>query len=214
MFVPITSASDPRVQVNIGKKFNKLTAIKFVEMRRYRGCGMQIWEFQCDCGNTTTTTLNAAKSGTTKSCGCVVRTHGLSKTSIYGIWCTMIQRCTNPRVKRFSDYGGRGIKVCPKWTRFSGFLKDMGAGYRKGLTVERIDNDGPYSPENCRWATRFEQNQNTRSSRRITFNGETLNLTTWARRIGITHSALIRRLKYWKFEDAMSVKPIAWCYEI
>jgi hypothetical protein len=133
---------------------------------------------------------------------------------MYGVWCTMIQRCTNPNVKVWRNYGGRGIVVCERWKSFSCFLEDMLPAYQHGLSLDRKDNDGPYSPENCRWETRAAQALNKRTSRLITFRGETMNLISWARRLGITHVALIRRLERWPKDRAMTERPLPWCYDI
>lgn len=104
--------------------------------------------------------------------------------------------------------------VCNEWMDFENFMRDMLPGYKPGLTLERKNNDGPYCASNCVWATRYEQARNNRRNRLITFNGETLLLGEWAQRLGITHSALNRRLQKWPFEKAMTQLPIAWFYEI
>lgn len=213
----IVSDSDPRVQGYIGKRFGKLTTVRFLEVKPG---GAQIWECKCDCGNTTIVFLSNIKRGITSSCGCIggAKTHGFTSGDkrhlIYGVWCTMIQRCKNAHVKAWKNYGGRGITVCERWKTFENFIEDMLPSYKWGLTLDRVNNNGPYSPENCEWRTRSQQSLNKRTARMITFRGETLNLIVWARRLGIHHAALIARLKRWPIERALTELPVAWFYEI
>lgn len=112
----------------------------------------------------------------------------------YKIWAGMIQRCTNPSRPYYEHYGGRGITVCERWMNFENFLADMGAR-PAGLTIDRIDNDGNYCPENCRWATPSEQVNNSRANKWITHNGITDTQTNWARRLGMAPESLKHRLK-------------------
>ncbi len=157
-----------------GAKFHRLTAIR--PTGRYIGRSA-VWECLCDCGNKIETAINALRHGSTKSCGCLRRektsaqltsqntTHGRSGTPEHASWKAAIQRCTNPKDKRYSDYGGRGIKVCERWQKFENFLADMGER-PPGTGLDRINNDGNYEPGNCRWATASEQCQNRRPKRR------------------------------------------------
>lgn len=119
-------------------------------------------------------------------------------------WQQMIARCYDPENYKYPSYGGRGIRVCDRWICFKLFAKDVGQR-PDGMTLNRIDNDGPYSPENCEWATYYEQNQNRRDNNRVTFNGETHCVTEWARRLGVTREALRNRLsRGWSIDDAMT----------
>lgn len=128
---------------------------------------------------------------------------------MYRVWVSMKQRCHNPKSKAFGLYGARGIGVCDRWLHsFANFDRDMGPR-PPGLTVERIDNDGPYSPDNCRWATRAEQNRNRRGRLRFTFQGRTQILAEWAREFGISSGTLRHRLLtfHWPIERALTAPP-------
>jgi len=127
------------------------------------------------------------------------RTHGMSDDPIFGVWQGMLNRCRNKNVKSYQDYGGRGIYVCDRWQGERGlenFIADMGQRPSELHSIERIDNGGPYSPDNCRWATREEQVKNKRNNHHITANGETLTLQEWARRLGCSHATILMRIKY------------------
>lgn len=130
-------------------------------------------------------------------------------TPIYKSWYNMKTRCTNKNTPNYTLYGERGIKICAKWMTFAGFLEDMGNSYKKGLTIERIDNHKGYSKSNCKWATRKEQALNTRNverAARYSFNGVTLTVREWAEKINIKRTTLDMRLrKYkWPLEKALN----------
>jgi hypothetical protein len=118
----------------------------------------------------------------------------MTGTPIYGLWEGMIARCYRQSAINYHIYGGRGIFVCDRWLSFENFYADMG-DRPNGLSLERKDNDGPYSPENCTWATRTEQSNNTRRNVRLTFNGETLTITQWSSCLGIDISTIRSRIK-------------------
>lgn len=128
------------------------------------------------------------------------------RTPEYRIWCAMKTRCYNPNVANYEFYGGRGITVCERWIEsFANFLMDMGPKPFPDASIDRHpDPDGPYSPENCRWASKKEQSQNSRKARMLTYNGETLCLLDWAKRLGIAHSTLRVRLEQWPLEKALT----------
>ena len=128
------------------------------------------------------------------------------KTPEYVVWQGMIQRCTNPASPWFHYYGGRGIRVCDRWRRsFASFLADMGRRPSPMLTLDRIDNNGHYCPENCRWATRTEQMRNRTSYNRVlTLNGESLCQEAWAERLGLNAQTIQKRLKSgWSIEKSL-----------
>ena len=123
----------------------------------------------------------------------------------YGIWVSMRNRCSNPNVKAYANYGGRGIKVCDRWQSFENFYADMGAR-PDGMTLERIDNDGDYEPSNVRWATRAEQANNKRNNRLLSFDGVTKTLAQWADGLGVSHATLVMRLKQgWPIDKAVTL---------
>lgn len=125
-----------------------------------------------------------------------------------GIWRDMHRRCYDRSRKEYHRYGGRGIKVCQRWHNFENFFADMGER-PSGMSLDRIDNDGDYSPENCRWATVKEQNNNTRANRVITFNGESKSMTQWAEEVGIKVGTIWMRLHLgWSIEETLQ-KPVS-----
>lgn len=158
------------------------------------------WLCACECGQKTVVRGNNLTRGRTKSCGCLSREtaarrrtcHGLSNTLIYGIYATARNRCENPNVESFAYYGARGIKFLYK--DFEEFRADVGPR-PPGMTLDRIRNDGNYEPGNCRWATRIEQNNNTRKNRHLSAFGQTMTVTQWARRFGINISTFREQIR-------------------
>lgn len=191
-------------------EFGLLTYLK--DVSRGKG-GTRRCEWQCACGKKTEAFFQNVRRGLTRSCGCFAiksRTkHGhntsAGKGPEYTVWDSMIQRCTNPNSKAWSYYGGRGIIVHDSWLNsFSKFLSDVGQRPSNKHTIDRIDNNRSYEPGNVRWATRKEQQRNRRCNLMISHEGETLCLTDWAQRAGISPSALKGRLKIMPISEAIS----------
>lgn len=134
--------------------------------------------------------------------------HGLRKTKLYTVWSHMKDRCNNPRKDTYPYYGGRGIKVCAEWiNNFKAFYDwSMANGYKEGLTLDRINTDGDYEPNNCRWITTKEQANNRRSNRYITFNGESHTLAEWSVITGISDYNIWQRIErlHWSIEKALT----------
>jgi hypothetical protein len=146
---------------------------------------------RCDCGRDAVVKLNSLRTGYTRSCGCLLSselrslrasTHRMSKTRLYWVWVAAKRRCHSQRDKSWPIYGGRGISVCAEWmSDFTAFYDwALANGYKNGLTIERINNDGNYEPRNCRWATPTEQANNKRTNRLLTAFGETKPTSLWA----------------------------------
>lgn len=131
--------------------------------------------------------------------------HGASKTKAYRSWDAMTQRCTNQKHKAFHRYGGRGIVICERWLNFANFLEDMGQPPSENHSLEREDNDLGYSPDNCKWATKTEQQNNMVRNRWLTLEDQTLTVAQWGRKIGIRPALIDQRLRRgWSIERALS----------
>lgn len=171
-----------------GRTFGEWEVVRVVEAGN--GVDRKSWFCRCSCGNTATVSTSNLTSGASTGCRtCAVATHGCSRKGphkqTYFVWRGMRDRCVNPDNPAFPAYGGRGIYVCDQWLRsFEAFLSDMGKK-PAGRSLDRVDNDGPYAPENCRWATPTEQSHNSRAVRYITVNGDSRIVSDWARYFGV-----------------------------
>jgi hypothetical protein len=175
------------------------------------------WWCTCACGNRHLVSHPDLIYGHTKSCGCLRKElsyqrglkHGMRNSPEYDIWCSMRQRCRDPHVKSYANYGGRGITVCERWLHsFENFYADMGPRPSPMHTIERKDNDGPYSPDNCIWILKTLQNMNKRNSRLITLDGQTACFTEWMHRIGIAPATFYQRVQRgWSEQEALTIPP-------
>lgn len=166
------------------------------------------WFFLCECGATVSRRVDHVRSGRTRSCGCLNRdvvsnratTHGHSETTTYAVWQNMKSRCCNPKSKAWGRYGGRGIQICQRWLEsFDNFVSDMGPRPH-GKTLDRLDNNKGYSPDNCRWVTYGENNRNKRNTVWIEYDGVTMSLSDWAERLGLNYGTLLSRLRRNKWD--------------
>lgn len=164
-----------------------------------------VWKCRCHCGNIFYASATAIRSGKQKGCGCGYKIHGLSKTSEHKIWDGIIQRCENPNAPAYKHYGGRGIKVCARWRNsFLNFYQDMGAKPDPKMTVDRINNDGDYCPENCRWSTRKQQCNNYRRNIFLEHSGVRLSISDWASKTGLNDATILYRIKHdWPIARAL-----------
>lgn len=191
-----------------GLKFNRLTCRSIHSSTKW---GVY-WLCDCECGNTIIVRGYEIRSGGTKSCGCFIIDfrksqtgikhsnfiHGMTHTNIYKRWKNINERCNKKSCKAYKNYGGRGIKC--EWTSFKEFYKDMG-NPPGNLTIDRINNDGNYSKENCKWSSKSEQANNRRTAHMLTYNGVTKNMKSWAKEFNITN-----RLLWWRINKGWSVK--------
>lgn len=179
-----------------GVRYGRLVVIHKVD-RRASG-GKSVWLCKCDCGNYKEVCGSALQKGHTRSCGCLMGKHRMCQSPEWNIWCGMKKRCHNQNASNFDLYGARGIEVAPEWQSFERFYADMGARPSDNHSLERIDNDGPYAPWNCRWATVKEQANNRRSNHWLNVFGETRTLaeavSKWAQPLGLSYWVVKARI--------------------
>ena len=195
-----------------GRKFGMVTV---VSREINSPTGSPQWLCRCDCGNEKVIRADVLKRGNwIPNCGCIGNkdgaikrsTHTMTGTAIYNVWTMMKQRCLNPNATEYALYGGRGITVCDRWLDFEGFFEDMGAGYQKGLQLDRINNNGPYSPENCRWVTRKENQRNMRRNRMVDSIYGELPMAAVCEKAGISYKAINNRLEKGCPSEFLTVK--------
>lgn len=183
----------------IDNRYGRLVVIKKAKIKPKSHAR---WICKCDCGTIKEVNGRYLREGKIKSCGCHKRDqtikrntkHGKSKSKLYNVWCTIKQRCNNPKSEFYHRYGGRGIKVCDEWNDYKPFyFWAIKNGYDESLTIDRIDNDGNYEPNNCRWATIKQQSNNRSNNNVLTINGEELNITQISKKYGISRQTIYRR---------------------
>lgn len=221
---------EPRLQVPLpdhplfrdltGQRFNRLIIVEYAGRTGKKGD--HVYRCVCDCMNEITTRGYCLTMGDTKSCGCLLkqaqkrlvqsnRIHDMSWSREWRIWSGIKTRCTNPKRRSYKDYGGRGILMCDRWangedglTGFECFLKDIGLRPTPKHSVERVDNDGNYEPENCKWIPRSEQVRNTRVTVRLAHEGITRTAMEWSAITGVTAREITRRMgRGWTAERAI-----------
>jgi hypothetical protein len=185
----------------IGKRFGLLTVLEKAEQRNSRGLNCYIC--QCDCGNKVTVCGRDMTRGHTQSCGCLRKNiahnrlvkHNGCGSRLYSIWKSMNSRCNNENTNYYKHYGGKGVKICDSWKDYAVFKEwALANGYNDNLTLDRIDFNGDYCPENCRWLTMKEQSNNRSSNHRITYKGMTKTISEWAEYFGLSYGAMSSRV--------------------
>lgn len=195
------------------KKFDRLTVISFNRTKNRK----IMWNCVCDCGNESVVLGTSLRIGKTRSCGCLSvekviersTSHGMCKCKEYESWVGIKKRCTNKNSKDYKNYGGRGIKICERWLNsFENFYEDMGKKPTNKHSLDRIDNNKGYSKDNCRWATRKQQNRNTRMNVFYEFRGKKRTLVEISEITGINRTTIWYRINKhgWSEERAFSVK--------
>ena len=187
-----------------GQRWGRLVVLEEVDSVN----GMTRWLCQCDCGEKTIVYGGNLRRGYTQSCGCyrhecenaraeANRTHGSEPRRLYRIWGDMKNRCRNPKNSHYLNYGGRGIAVCEEWLEYPAFRDwAIANGYQENLSIDRIDVNGNYTPDNCRWISMTEQNRNKRTTNWIVHNGKRMCLDVACREAGINCGTVRSRAKY------------------
>ena len=204
-----------------GQKFGHLLVLERAENRICKSQKIVCWKCKCDCGNIAIVQASNLITGNSTNCGCIRKKHSIegarkkntkhnqSHNRIYFIWQSMKDRCYNSNNKNYKNYGGRNITVCNEWKNdFILFYNwAMNNGYKEDLTIDRIDVNGNYEPNNCRWATIKQQENNKRNNHILYYNNEKHNITEWASILGINRNIIYDRLRYgWTVEKALSKK--------
>ena len=187
----------------VGKRFGRLTVLELVHVSDH---GNSYWRCQCDCGVIKTIARFHLLNGHATSCGCYKKeratVHGKYYSPVYNNWNGMKERCTNTKHAEYDQYGGRGIGICDEWLDVRNFDKwAMENGYAPGLTLDRIDGNQGYSPENCRWVDCYTQQNNRSNNRHVTYNGITHTVAEWARILDVKYATLRQRINKGDMRD-------------
>lgn len=201
-----------------GSRFGRLIVVGSEIRAHANGSKRRFYICRCECGGLALAPASSLRTGNTTTCGCLqrekaasrLRTHGESgaagrRTAEYAVWAGMLNRCRSSASKQFSDYGGRGISVCDRWSDFANFLADMGRRPSSNHTIERQNNDRGYEPGNCVWATKVEQARNKRSNVMVEYRGVKMSLAAAAEQAGIKQNTVTVRLRRgWTVERALT----------
>lgn len=200
--------------IKVGDTINFLTMIEpsYINSKN----SIRYAKFRCVCGNEKAIRVSHVVSGNTKSCGCKQYInvkphnlkHGLCHSRLYNIWYKIKYRCENPNYKEYEYYGGRGIHICEEWKNdFMAFYNwSISNGYKDNLSIDRIDVNSDYSPNNCKWATAEEQGNNKRNNITITLYNKTQTLAQWCKELDLKYSTVLRRIRRgWSYESALEL---------
>lgn len=200
----------PRKNYNLytGKKFGRITVDGLSHKNQY---GIYFADVTCECGNQKKVSYSSLDAGRTRSCGCLHdegnrKTHGKKSHPLYGVWSAIKDRCRNESNKCYAIYGGKGVTLCDEWERFEPFYEwAISSGYMQGLSIDRINSDGNYEPDNCRWANAGTQSRNTSRNIYIQIDGEAKTISEWARAKGIPPKRISDRINKlgWNPVDAV-----------
>lgn len=183
-----------RIKDLSGLRFGKLVVVEFVGLTKARA---SVFRCKCDCGCEKLVRGDHLQSGAISSCGCIVRKqNGLHSSKLYDVWSGIKRRCYNSDCRNYKNYGGRGITVCELWKNsFLAFYEwAMMNGYKENMSIDRIDNDGPYSPENCRWATAKQQANNRRTSHHVDYCGKEYTIPELSQLFGVEYGIFYTRM--------------------
>lgn len=197
----------------LNQRFGRLRVIERMPNNKKN---QAVWKCQCDCGRIVIVASGHLRSGHTQSCGCYGRqmaseyhtTHGMKGTKLFSVYHTMKGRCYNPSDHKYHRYGMRGIKMCDEWLNNPESFYDwaLANGYKEGLSIDRINNDGNYCPENCRWVDAKTQANNKSNNTRYEYNGMIKTISEWADYLGITYTAAKSRIKRGNFDSLYDTK--------
>lgn len=197
----------------LGQRFGRLLVVERMPNNKRK---QAVWKCRCECGNEIIVEAGHLRSGHTQSCGCFQRdrdieyhtTHGMGGTKLFRVFHCMKGRCYNPTDKKYHRYGARGIKICDEWLNDPSVFFEWAIqnGYKNGLSIDRIDNDGNYCPENCRWVDNKTQANNKSNNVIIEHNGVSKTISEWAEELGISYSAVKSRIKCGTFGKLFDIK--------